>query len=123
MSARSWTPQLAGQLPVSRWVERVHKTRALVGMGLVWTAAWLLGYAASTLSGGPQVTLLVVMMVTFALGECVYSPAFYTLVEKLAPAGTLGRSTGAVWANVPGGKHARPAGRRVLQGGGRADSQ
>jgi MFS family permease len=89
---------LAGQLPVSRWVERVHKTRALIAMGLAWAGAWLLGYAAGALTGGPRVALLVVMMVTFALGECAYSPAFYTLVEKLAPAGTLGRSSGAAWA-------------------------
>ncbi|MEV8511500.1 MFS transporter [Dactylosporangium sp. NPDC051484] len=89
---------LAGQLPVSRWVERVHKTRALITMGLAWAGAWLLGYAAGALTGGPRVALLVVMMVTFALGECAYSPAFYTLVEKIAPEGTLGRSSGAAWA-------------------------
>ncbi|MEV6929330.1 MFS transporter [Dactylosporangium sp. NPDC051485] len=89
---------LIGQLPVSRWVERVHKTRALITMGLVWAVAWLLGYTAGALTGGPRVALLVVMMVTFALGECAYSPAFYTLVERIAPKGTLGRSSGAAWA-------------------------
>ncbi|WP_433618228.1 MFS transporter [Dactylosporangium sp. CA-139114] len=89
---------LIGQLPVSRWVERVHKTRALITMGLLWAAAWLLGYTAGALTGGPRVALLAVMMVTFALGECAYSPAFYTLVERIAPKGTLGRSSGAAWA-------------------------
>ncbi|MER7274057.1 MFS transporter [Dactylosporangium sp. NPDC000244] len=89
---------LIGQLPVSRWVERVHKTRALITMGLMWAVAWLLGYTAGALTGGPQVALLAVMMVTFALGECAYSPAFYTLVERIAPKGALGRSSGAAWA-------------------------
>ncbi|MFG2044282.1 MFS transporter [Dactylosporangium sp. NPDC048998] len=99
---------LAGQLPVSRWVERVHKTRALITMGLAWAGAWLLGYAAGALTGGPRVALLVVMTVTFALGECAYSPAFYTLVEKLAPAGTLGRSSGAAWATFQVGNTIGP---------------
>lgn len=99
---------LAGQLPVSRWVERVHKTRALIAMSLVWAAAWLLGYAAGAVGGDARVALLVVMMVTFALGECVYSPAFYTLVEKLAPAGTLGRSSGAAWATFQVGNTIGP---------------
>ncbi|WP_426513977.1 MFS transporter [Dactylosporangium sp. McL0621] len=89
---------LVGQLPVARWVERVHKTRALIVMGLLWAGAWLLGWAAGALTGGARTALLFAMIVTFALGECAYSPAFYTLVERIAPAGTLGRSSGAAWA-------------------------
>ncbi|GAB3828547.1 MFS transporter [Dactylosporangium cerinum] len=99
---------LAGQLPVSRWVERVHKTRALIAMSLAWAGAWLVGYAAGAVSGGARVALLVVMMVTFALGECAYSPAFYPLVERLAPPGTLGRATGAAWATFQVGNTVGP---------------
>jgi MFS family permease len=99
---------LAGQLLVSRWVERVHKTRALITMSLMWAGAWLLGYAAGALAGDARVALLVVMMVTFALGECAYSPAFYTLVERFAPPGTLGRSTGTAWATFQVGNTIGP---------------
>jgi MFS family permease len=99
---------LAGQLLVSRWVERVHKTRALITMSLLWAGAWLLGHAAGAVTGDARVALLVVMMVTFALGECAYSPAFYTLVERLAPPGTLGRSTGAAWATFQVGNTIGP---------------
>ncbi|MEV4508379.1 MFS transporter [Dactylosporangium sp. NPDC049525] len=99
---------LAGQLLVSRWVERVHKTRALITMSMTWAGAWLLGHAAGTVAGDAQVALLVAMMVTFALGECAYSPAFYTLVEQLAPPGTLGRSTGAAWATFQVGNTTGP---------------
>ncbi|WP_432824671.1 MFS transporter [Dactylosporangium sp. CA-092794] len=108
---------LAGQLPVSRWVERVHKTRALIVMLLAWAGAWLLGYAAEGLAGGSRVALLVAMMVTFALGECAYSPAFYTLLERLAPAGALGRSTGAAWAVFQVGNTAGPPVAVFLVGG------
>lgn len=109
---------LVGQLPVSRLVERVHKTRALIGMGLSWAVAWLLGYLASMVGQHLQVGLLVVMMVTFALGECAYSPAFYTLVEKLVPASTLGRSSGATWATFQVGNTVGPSAAVFLVGGG-----
>ena len=109
---------LVGQLPVSRLVERVHKTRALIGMGLSWAVAWLLGYLASLVGQHLQVGLLVVMMVTFALGECAYSPAFYTLVEKLVPASTLGRSSGATWATFQVGNTVGPSAAVFLVGGG-----
>lgn len=99
---------LLGQMPVSRWVERVHKTRALVCMALVWAGAWLLGFAASTVDGRLRSGFLVAMIVAFGLGECAYSPAFYTLVEKLAPAGTLGRSSGGAWATFQVGNTIGP---------------
>lgn len=109
---------LVGQLPVSRLVERVHKTRALIGMGLIWAVAWLLGYLASTVGQHLRVGLLVVMMVTFALGECAYSPAFYTLVDKLVPATALGRSSGATWATFQVGNTLGPSIAVFLVGGG-----
>lgn len=89
---------VAGQLPVSRLVERVHKTRALGGLATLWLLAWLLGAAATTSVGPARVALLIAMILAFTLGECAYSPAFYSLVGQLAPTGALGRSSGATWA-------------------------
>lgn len=89
---------IIGQMPVSRLVERMHKARALIAMSLVWAVAWVVGLIASALDGAGQVTLLLVMAVIFAIGECAYSPAFYTLVTKLSPEGALGRSSGVAWA-------------------------
>jgi predicted MFS family arabinose efflux permease len=108
---------LVGQLPMSRLVERVHKTWALICMGLLWAGAWLLGNVAGTVGQKFRVGVLVVMMVTFAVGECAYSPAFYTLVEKLAPAGTLGRSSGAAWATFQVGNTIGPSVAVFLVGG------
>ncbi|MEU0556586.1 MFS transporter [Dactylosporangium sp. NPDC006015] len=102
---------------MSRWVERAHKTRALIAMGKVRAVAWLVGYTAGALTGGPRVALLVVMMVTFALGECAYSPAFYTIVERIAPKGTLGRSSGAAWAVFQVGNTIGPSIAVFLVGG------
>jgi len=89
---------VVGQMPVSRLVERMHKARALIGMSAVWALAWMVGYLATSVGDGARTALLVTMVVVFALGECVYSPAFYTLVTKLSPEGTLGRSSGVAWA-------------------------
>lgn len=89
---------VAGQLPGSRLVERVHKTRALGGLATLWLLAWLLGAAATTSVGPARVALLIAMILAFTLGECAYSPAFYSLVGQLAPTGALGRSSGATWA-------------------------
>ncbi|WP_433056663.1 MFS transporter [Dactylosporangium sp. CS-033363] len=99
---------LVAQLPVARWVERVHKTRALAGMALAWAGAWLLGLVASAAGERARPALLVVVVVGFALGECAYSPAFYTLVERLAPPGALGRASGAAWAVFQAGNTAGP---------------
>ncbi|HEX3479341.1 MAG TPA: MFS transporter [Kofleriaceae bacterium] len=90
---------IAAQMPISRLVERVHKARALIAMSLVWALAWMTGFIASTtMDSGTRTGLLVAMVVLFSAGECAYSPAFYTLVTNLSPAGALGRSSGAAWA-------------------------
>lgn len=89
---------VAGQLPVSRLVERTHKTRALGGLAALWLLAWLLGAAATTSAGPARIALLIAMILAFTLGECAYSPAFYSLVGQLAPTGAIGRSSGATWA-------------------------
>jgi hypothetical protein len=89
---------IAAQMPISRLVERVPKARALIAMSLVWALAWMTGFVASTMDSGPRTGLLVAMVVIFSAGECAYSPAFYTLVTNLSPAGALGRSSGAAWA-------------------------
>jgi len=99
---------LIGQMPISRLVERMRKTRALIGMALIWALAWLIGYAASAVHGSARSGLLIAMIVTFAIGECAYSPAFYTLVEKLVPAGALGRSSGGAWATFQVGNTVGP---------------
>ncbi len=89
---------VAGQLPVGRLVERVHKTRALSCLAACWLLAWALGATATATAGTSRVILLGAMLVAFTLGECAYSPAFYSLVGQLAPDGALGRSSGATFA-------------------------
>ena len=60
--------------------------------------AWFLGATATTRAGLTQATLLMAMIVTFALAECLYSPAFYSLVGQQAANGAVGRTSGATWA-------------------------
>lgn len=95
---------VAGQLPVSRFVERVHKTRALAGLSATWALSWMLGVLATHAPIGDRVPLLIAMIVVFTIGECAYSPAFYGLLALLSPQGSLGSHGGLTWAtyNVGG---------------------
>ncbi|MGH7704385.1 MAG: MFS transporter [Candidatus Dormibacteria bacterium] len=79
------------QLPISRAVRRLDRSRTLALSGAAWLLTWLIGEVASLAHGLSASILLGVFAVSFGLGECLLSATIGPLVADLAPAAVRGR--------------------------------
>ncbi len=90
------------QLPVSRMVDRVKRSKALAIAGAIWAVSWILGAVAgsSRVRGLPSDAFLLLSMAVFGLAETVFSPVASMLVNDLAEESLRGRYnaiTSAMW--------------------------
>ena len=79
------------QLPITRAVGRLDRSRILGLSAGAWLLAWLWGEVASLTHGVEASLLLGVFGVCFGLGECLLSAAIGPLVADMAPAAVRGR--------------------------------
>lgn len=82
---------VVAQLPVTKAVESWRRTRVLAALGALWAGSWLLVGLAGLGSGWYAAAPLVAFFAVFALGECLFSPAFWPLVTGTVPSASLGR--------------------------------
>jgi MFS family permease len=80
------------QLIVLRRIEGRRRTRVIMVMSLIWSAAWLLLGTSGLVPGTLGATLLVAACTSvFALGETLMQPTIPALVNDLAPDHLRGR--------------------------------
>jgi MFS family permease len=79
------------QLPISRAVRHLDRSRTLSVSAAAWLLTWLVGEVASLTHGLTASLLLGVFAVCFGLGECLLSATIGPLVADLAPAAVRGR--------------------------------
>ena len=79
------------QLPISRAVRHLDRSRTLSLSAAAWLLTWLVGEVASLTHGLTASLLLGVFAVCFGLGECLLSATIGPLVADLAPAAVRGR--------------------------------
>jgi MFS family permease len=79
------------QLPITRAVRHLNRSRILALSAGAWLLAWLWGELASLTHGLEASLLLGVFAVCFGLGECLLSATIGPLVADLAPAAIRGR--------------------------------
>ncbi len=79
------------QLPISRAVRHLDRSRTLALSAGAWLLTWLVGEVASLTHGLPASLLLGVFAVSFGAGECLLSATIGPLVADLAPAAVRGR--------------------------------
>lgn len=79
------------QLPITRAVRHLDRSRILGLSAVAWLLAWLWGEVASLSHGLEASLLLGVFGVCFGLGECLLSAAIGPLVADMAPAAVRGR--------------------------------
>lgn len=82
---------VVAQLPVTKAVESWRRTRVLAALGVLWAGSWLIVGLAGLGTGWSAAALLVAFFAVFALGECLFSPAFWPLVTGTVPSASLGR--------------------------------
>ncbi|MGA7172915.1 MAG: MFS transporter [Candidatus Dormiibacterota bacterium] len=79
------------QLPITRAVRHLDRSRTLALSASVWLVTWLVGEVASLTHGLTASLLLGVFAVCFGLGECLLSATIGPLVADMAPAPVRGR--------------------------------
>jgi MFS family permease len=78
------------QLPIARLARGRRRMPTLALFGLLWSGAWLLVPLAAASPGG-ALWILGVVMVVFALGQCLHGAVAAPLVADLAEPRLLGR--------------------------------
>ena len=74
------------QLPVARAHEGHRRATGLALTGILFASAWLLVLAAASVGADSAVAVLVVAVLAFGVGECLYDTILGPLVADLAPA-------------------------------------
>lgn len=83
---------VVAQLVVLGLIRGRSRARTLAGVGLLWSAAWLLFASALGMPGQvAQVAALIAAMAVFAVGETLWSPTAPALLNDLAPEYLRGR--------------------------------
>ncbi|MGA2873095.1 MAG: MFS transporter [Candidatus Dormibacteria bacterium] len=82
---------VVAQLPITRAVRHLDRSRTLALSASAWLATWLVGEVASLAHGLAAIWLLGLFAVLFGLGECLFSSAIGPLVADLAPPAVRGR--------------------------------
>ncbi len=76
---------IVGQLPIARAHEGHRRMTGLALTGTCFAAAWLLVATIGTLGSAGVVAVLIVAVIVFAVGECLYDTVQGPLVADLAP--------------------------------------
>ena len=79
------------QLPTARLVRGRRRMPALALFGLLWSGAWLLVPVAGAASAPAAFAVLVVVMVVFAVGQCLHGAVAGPLAADLAEPRLMGR--------------------------------
>jgi MFS family permease len=79
------------QVPAARWVNRRDPRTALRLLGLTWSLAMLVGCAAGLVPRALAAAALFAAIGVFSVGECLYTPAFQTVLLDLAGDADVGR--------------------------------
>ena len=79
------------QVPATAWVNRRGPRTALRLLGLTWSLAMLVGCAAGLVPRSLAAAALFVAIGVFSVGECLYTPAFQTMLLDLAGEQDVGR--------------------------------
>lgn len=101
---------IALQQVMTRFVERIPRSRALTITAVAFGSAWLLLWCAAQFPGqlGGKV-LVVVFGLVFAIGEMSLSPVRNVLVNSLASEERRGRYNAASWSVIQTANIAAPA--------------
>jgi MFS family permease len=79
------------QLPIASLARGRRRMRMLALFGLLWAGAWLLVPIAGAASPETAFAVLVVVMVVFAIGQCLHGAVAAPLVADLAEPRLMGR--------------------------------
>jgi MFS family permease len=79
------------QVPATHWVNRRGPRAALLLLGLTWSLAMLVGCAAGLVPRTLAAAALFVAIGVFSVGECLYTPAFQTMLLDMAGEQDVGR--------------------------------
>ena len=79
------------QLPIARLARGRRRMPTLALFGLLWAGAWLLVPIAAVASADAAFLVLVVVMVIFALGQCLHGAVAGPLAADLAEPRLMGR--------------------------------
>ncbi len=79
------------QVPATAWVNRRGPRTALRLLGLTWSLAMLVGCAAGLVPRSLAAAALFLAIGVFSVGECLYTPAFQTMLLDLAGEQDVGR--------------------------------
>jgi MFS family permease len=110
---------VVAQLVVLKLMRGRRRTRGLMAICVLWAAAWSLALAVGQLDAGfGKNAGFALVMVVFALGECMVSP---TIVNDLAPEALRGRYNAAYSFTFSVGHIVGPAFAGVLLGAGLGD--
>ncbi|MGH7903446.1 MAG: MDR family MFS transporter [Candidatus Dormibacteraceae bacterium] len=89
------------QLPITRAVRHLRRTRVLAAFAGTWAVAWLIGFGASAMTGLAAAVGLGVTAVVFGIGECLLTSTMAPLSMDLAPEtarGTYMASVSLSWS-------------------------
>ena len=79
------------QVPATHWVNRRGPRAAFRLLGLTWSLAMLVGCTAGLVPPALAAAALFAAIGVFSVGECLYTPAFQTVLLDLAGEGDVGR--------------------------------
>jgi MFS family permease len=79
------------QVPATHWVNRRDPRSAFRLLGLTWSLAMLVGCAAGLVPHALAAALLFAAIAVFSVGECLYTPAFQTVLLEIAGEQDVGR--------------------------------
>ncbi|HEV2891073.1 MAG TPA: MFS transporter [Frankiaceae bacterium] len=82
---------VAAQMSVQRRLQGHRRSRALMGVGLVWAASWAVIGSAALTAGTLSAAAVVAGLMLFGLGETLWAPTGATLVNDMAPPHLRGR--------------------------------
>jgi MFS family permease len=108
---------IALQMIVVRLTAKRSGATLLMGVGAIWTLAWLL-LASASLEPQLAAALFVTTFGVFAVGETMYAPVLNPLTASLAPSGMVGTTLGLFTALQTGVSALGPLVAGVLLGAG-----
>ncbi|HEY3535599.1 MAG TPA: MFS transporter [Pedococcus sp.] len=110
---------IALQMVVVRLTARRSGPTLLIGVGAIWTLAWLV-LASAVLDPQLSAALFVTTFGVFAVGETMYAPVLNPLTASLAPSGLVGTTLGVFTAMQTGVSAVGPLVAGVVLGAGLA---
>lgn len=82
---------VVAQLPIAKAHEGHRRAMGLAATAVLFASTWLLVLGSASLDPTAAIALLVLAVLVFGLGECLYDTVFGPLVSDLAPEAARGR--------------------------------